>query len=308
MRKLLSLFAGGVLALGVAGVAIAADDGVIQTGRVLIALGGDIEVSAGEQAETVIVVSGNATVAGAVKTLFVADGAATTVSGARLDSLTVINGTADLVSGTVIAGDINQASSTINRAADVQVGGTVRDLAGDIAGFGLFMGAFAILLWIGYAAATILVGLLTAGLAARQVRQATTLIGQEPGRTFLIGLLSVLVPPILMIIAAITVIGIPAALGLLIVVWPMTAFVGYMVAAIWIGEWLLGRTNRVPAQRPYLAAVVGLVVAFLLGFIPMVTVIVSIFGLGAVVLAAWRTLRREPTPAGMGQAEPAPSS
>lgn len=306
MRTLLALLGAVVLGLGVAGSAVAADDGIINTGRVLIAIGGDIEVPAGDEAEAVIVISGNATISGSVKTLVVADGTASTASGARLDSLTVINGTADLASGTVISGDINQANSTINRPAGVQLGGSERNLAGDIASFGLFLGAAAILLWIGYAVWTILVGMLLAGLAARQVRLATTLISHEPGRTFLVGLLGILVPPILAILIAITVIGIPAAIGLLIVLWPIAAFVGYMVAAIWIGEWLLGRGNRTPAERPYLATLVGLVVAFLLGFIPLVTAVISIFGLGAVVLAAWRTLRRGPAAVSIGQPQPAP--
>ena len=135
-----------------------------------------------------------------------------------------------------------------------------------------------------------------AGLAARQTRSATTLIRQEPGKTFLVGLLAVVVPPILAVLAMATIVGIPAGLGLLIVVWPLVAFIGYVVAAIWLGEWLLGRREgAVPAERPYAAATVGLIVAFVIGLIPLVTAVLSIFGLGAVVLAAWRTLRGTPT-------------
>ena len=49
--------------------------------------------------------------------------------------------------------------------------------------------------------------------------------------------------------------------------------------------------GAVRAERPYAAATVGLLVAFVIGLVPLVTAILSIFGLGAVVLAAWRTLR-----------------
>ena len=62
-----------------------------------------------------------------------------------------------------------------------------------------------------------------------------------------------------LILLAATVIGLPLALSTLFFVWPALAFIGYLVAAIWIGEWLLraaGRRQR--AERPYLAAVVGL--------------------------------------------------
>lgn len=102
-------------------------------------------------------------------------------------------------------------------------------------------------------------------------------------------------PPILAILAMVTIVGIPAGLGLLIVVWPLVAFVGYVVAAIWLGEWLLGRRDgSVAAERPYAAATVGLLVAFVIGLVPFVSAVLSILGLGAVVLAAWRTLRGTP--------------
>lgn len=306
MKKVLAVLAALCMALAATGITYAAD-GFEESGRVLIAFGGDIEVAAGEQADAVVVISGDAQISGTVTTLIVADGTASTTSGAELESITVFNGTADLASGTIVRGDVNRFNSTINRADGVEVGGAERDLTSDVASFGLFLGAAAILLWIGFAVATILVGLLVAGLAARQVRLATGLISREPGRTFLVGLLAILVPPILAVIAFVTIIGIPASLGLLFVLWPFTAFIGYMVAAIWLGEWLLGRGNRTPAERPYLASIVGLAVAFVLGFIPLITAVISIFGLGAVVLAAWRTLRHRSAPAGSAAMQPAPT-
>jgi hypothetical protein len=294
MKRLLALVAGVVLACATAGVTIAADGATTNADRILISIGGDIEVAAGDKADLVVVFDGDATVSGTVTTLVVANGTAATSSGAVLESITIFNGTVDLASGTTVSGDVNQLNSTVNRAAGVAVGGSVNDLATDAAAFGLFLGAAAIVLWVGIAATTIVIGLLVAGLAARQVRLATGLISREPGKTFLVGLLAILLPPVLAVIAFVTIIGIPAALGLLLVLWPITAFIGYVIAAIWLGEWLLARGNRPAAQRPYLAAVVGLVVAFLLGFIPLVTAVISIFGLGAVVLGAWRTLRGGP--------------
>jgi hypothetical protein len=174
--------------------------------------------------------------------------------------------------------------------------------------FGIWMGAAAILLWIGVAIATLVFALLAAGLAARQIRSATTLISTEPGRTALVGLASIIVPPLLAVMAMVTIIGIPTGIGLLVVIWPAVAFIGYVVAAIWLGQWLLGRREgAVPAERPYGAAIVGLLVAFVIGFIPVATAVLSIFGLGAVVLAAWRTLRgRGATPQPVLRPQPAP--
>jgi hypothetical protein len=291
VKKLLVLLAALTLVLGLAGTALSADGELAHTGRIVFVAGGDIEIAAAEQADAVIVIGGDASVAGTVNALLVIDGMAT-VTGATLEEVVVFNGTLNLEAGTTVSGDVSQFGSHINRDDGAEIGGVVKDLTGDVAAFGIFIGLAALALWIGFGIATLLLGLLVAGLAARQTRVATALIRREPGMTALVGLLALIVPPILAVMAMATIIGIPAGFGLLVVVWPAVAFIGYIVAAIWLGEWLLGRRDgAVRAERPYAAATVGLLVAFVIGLVPLVTAILSIFGLGAVVLAAWRTLR-----------------
>ena len=311
MKKLLGLLAALGLLLSFAGTALAADGASGDTGPLLVSVQGDVDVAAGEQAGTVIVIDADARIAGSVGALVIVNGTASTESGAVLDSITVIRSTADLATGTTVTGDINRLDSTVNRADGVTVGGSVNDLATDAATFGLFIGAAAILFWLGFAIVSLLAGLVIAALAARQVRQATVLISREPVRTFLAGLLTAILVPLVAVLAFVTVIGIPAALALLLIVLPAAAFVGYMVAAIWIGEWVLARLNpsAAPSERPYAAVVLGLVVAFILGFIPLVTTIISLFGLGAVVLAAWQTFRGRSVAAGapFGQQQPTPA-
>ncbi|HSI98878.1 MAG TPA: hypothetical protein VLA59_00665 [Patescibacteria group bacterium] len=292
MKRLIPLLAAIVLLAGLAGAALAADETLPRTGRVVFVAGGDLQVPAGEQADAVIVVGGNVRVDGTVNALVIIDGTAT-IRGATLETLAVINGSAELAAGTTVRGDVHRLGSTITRADGVEISGNIRDLSGDVAAFGLFMGAAALVLWLGFGLATLLVGLLVAGLAARQVRSATALISRETGLTILVGLLAIVVPPVAAVLLMVTVIGIPAGIGLLVVLWPAVAFIGYIVAAIWLGEWLLGRRSpeATPAERPYAAATLGLVVGFVIGLVPLVTAILSILGLGAVVLAAWRTLR-----------------
>ena len=86
----------------------------------------------------------------------------------------------------------------------------------------------------------------------------------------------------------ITVVGAPLGLGILFGLWPLLAYVGYLVAGIWIGEWLLNRSRAsTPRERPYLAAVIGLVVLQLVGVVPVlgiVSAIASLFGFGAVLV------------------------
>ena len=68
------------------------------------------------------------------------------------------------------------------------------------------------------------------------------------------------------------------------------------MAGIAIGDWIVGRLSPgVTRERPYLAAVVGLLVLELVGIVPLVSGIATLFGYGAVLLLAWRTLRSQPT-------------
>jgi hypothetical protein len=308
VKKLLMLLAAVALLLGLTGTALAADEALPHTGRVLFVTGGDIEVAADEQADAVVVIGGDARIAGTVNTVFVVDGTAT-VAGATMETLGVVNGSAILERGTTVLGDVLQFSSEIVQADGVTIGGSVKDIGGDVAAFGVFMGFAALAIWIGVGLMTLIVGLLMAGLAARQVRSATTLISTRPGTTFLVGLGAIIVPPIVAVIAMATIVGFPAGFGLLVFVWPAVAFVGYVVAAIWIGEWLLGRrAGSVRAERPYAAATIGLLVAFVLGFVPLITAVVSIFGLGAVVMAAWRTLTGGGSRQPIGQVEAVPAA
>lgn len=291
MKKLIALVAVVALSVGLAGTALAADEEFPHSGRVLFVAGGDVEIGATEQADLLVVLSGDARVSGTVNALVVIDGTAT-VTDATLETIAVINGSVDLAAGTTVADDVLEFGSEVERAAGVEIGGSIRNIAGDVAGFGIFIGFAVLAMWIGFGIATLIVGLLVAGLTARQARAATDLIRSEPAKTALVGLLSVIVLPILAIAAMATIIGLPAGFGLLVVVLPAVAFIGYIVAAIWLGEWLLSRRDgAIPAERPYAAATIGLLFAFVLGLIPLVSAILSILGFGAVVLAGWRTLR-----------------
>ena len=77
--------------------------------------------------------------------------------------------------------------------------------------------------------------------------------------------------------------------------WPLVAFLGYLVAGVWIGDWVLRQTARERVQeRPYLAAAVGVLVLEVLAIVPVLAFVVgiaSLFGFGAVLLLSLRTLR-----------------
>lgn len=300
MRRLLALLGALTLVLVLVPAVALAADSLPHSGRVLISTSGDITIPAGDQADAVIVINGTATISGTVNFLMVVDGTAVT-QGATLENMVVVRSSAELDATTHVLNDVRTFDSNVTQAPGATVDGTVGGIEGDLVGFAWFLAAAAIILWIGIAVFTLVAALVLAAMAARQVRAAGALISHEPGKTALVGFLSLFVIPILAVLAMITLVGIPVGIALLLFVWPTLAFIGYLVAAIWIGEWLLGRSSPgVVRDRPYFAAVVGVIVAGILGFIPVFTFIISMFGIGAVILAGWRVFRggaRTPAPA-----------
>jgi hypothetical protein len=277
---------------------------VTSSDRILISVNGDVAVQSNEEAAFVLVIDGNATIDGSVNNLVVIRGTAT-LTGAQVRSMTLVDSTANLQTGTQVTNEIYQVNSTVNQAEGTTVANGVRSIGELLAAFALFLGFAAIAFWIGTALWTLVAGLALAGLAARQVRTAEAVISREPLKAFLVGLLMLILPPLIVFALAVTIVGLPVALSILVFVWPTLWFVGYLVASLWIGEWVLRATGRPQADRPYLAAVLGLLVTGFAGLIPLVTAIVSLFGLGAVTVAGWRTLvGRKAAPAFQPTAQP----
>ena len=274
-------------------VALAAD-ALPHTGRVLISTKGDVTIPAGEQADFVMVVDGTATIAGEVNTIFVVNGSAN-LTGAKTETVVAINSPVNLADGTVVLGDVMTANSLVHQTGTAEVMGEVKDMQASFIALGAVLAPALILLWIGFGLAVIAAGLLLAGVAGRQVRAAEALIIHEPVLTFATGIVAMVLIPLAAFLLIATLIGAALGVGILIALWPLVAFVGYLVAGISIGDWVLEqRRPAVSRERPYLAAVIGLLILQALGLVPVlgiVSTLVSLFGFGAVVLLAWRTLR-----------------
>lgn len=301
MRRALALVLGLFLSLIFVLPVMALDDAQVPPGRFVMAVGGDLTIPAGEVAETALVIRGHLDVQGSVTTVVVIDGTAT-VRGTTIGDLVVVRGTAS-VTDTVVTGDIRTLDARVEQVGTT-VGGTVRGLEEDIVAMGWVIGVGAVLIWLGIGLATLVAGLGIAALAGRQVRATTAVIRREPLQVLLAGVLGVIVPPVLVGILIATIVGIPLGIGLLVVVWPLAAFVGYLVAAVWVGEWVLGLANARPmdAERPYRAMLVGLLVLFVAGFVPLVTAVVSLFGFGGLLVVGWQTARGAPAAGAMRQA------
>lgn len=264
------------------------------TGRVLVSTGGDVTLPAGEHADVIVVVNGVATINGEVNTLVVVDGSATLL-GARTETIVAVRSPIELGAGTVVSGDVMTFDALVHQTGNAQVAGRVTDLATALVGAGIVLGSALLLIWIGFGLAMLVAGLALAGLASRQVRDAEAVISREPVQALTAGIVGLFAFPIVGIALIATLIGAPLGLAILLQVWPLVAFAGYLVAGIWIGDWVLRRASpeRV-SERPYLAAIVGLLILQLIAIVPVlgiVTVIASVVGFGAVIVLSIRTLR-----------------
>jgi hypothetical protein len=281
------------------------------TGRVLISVEGDVAVPDGQQADVVLVVNGHADIAGTVNTLVVVDGSAT-LTGAALESVVAVGSQVEVGDGTLIYGELARLDSTVHQTGSVEIRGGITDMTGWFLEAGAVLAPAMLLLWIGFGLSTIIAGLFLAALAARQVRDAEALISREPLVTFLVGFLGVIAIPVGAVLLFVTIVGAPLGFGLLFAILPLLAFAGYLVAAIWTGDWILRRTEPATArERPFLAAVLGVVVLGILGLVPVVGLLVSIaslLGFGALLRLGFRALRGTPRPnVGASLAVPAPT-
>jgi hypothetical protein len=294
MKRFLGLFGALLIGFVLFAPGVLAAEPLPHTGRVLVSTEGDITLQAGEHADVIIVVNGVATIEGEVNTLVIVDGSAT-LSGARTGTVVAVRSPIEVGPDSVVLGEILTFESVVHQTGNAEVVGGVTDTASALVGLGAAIASAVLLLWIGFGIAMIAAGLLLAGLAARQVRTAEAVISEEPIMALAAGVLGLIAFPIVGIALIATLIGAPLGIAVLLEIWPLVAFAGYLVAGIWIGEWILRRTSpeRI-RERPYLASVVGLLILGLIGLVPilgLVSAIASVFGFGAVIVVGLRTLR-----------------
>lgn len=308
MHRILLMVATVAVLLGLAAPVALAADPESSSRSFVMSVAHDATVPAGDHVDTLVIIRGNARIAGSVDSLVVVDGTAT-LTGATAGSVTVVHGTADLQAGTRVTGDVRTMDGSVTRAPGAVVEGSTRTFDTDVAAFAVLLIPLFILLFVGFGLAGIAVALLVAAFGARQVREAEGLISHEPGHVLVAGIIGSFVLPLLALLVTVTIVGAPIGLGALFIVLPALAVLGWTVAAIWVGEWILGRTRRATETgHPFLAAVLGVIVLAVVGIIPFVSAIATLFGFGALLLMGWRILRpptTTPAPGIAGLAQPA---
>jgi cytoskeletal protein CcmA (bactofilin family) len=150
------------------------------------------------------------------------------------------------------------------------------------------------LLWIlGFLLAGAVVVAILPGFAA----ESAEIVPLRPGRAALLGLGWLILVPILVVIAAVTVIGIPLAM-VMAALWCVLTYLGRAAIAIWLGRLILGARARTGRTGVLVNFLVGGVILLIVGYIPLigplVAIVATVLGIGAFLLRGQALRERQP--------------
>lgn len=272
--------------------AFAADPSGRDEGGFIFRANGDYHLPGGEGVNNVIVAGGNAYIDGTVHTNLIVLNGDAVVTGTVGGELTVVRGTLTLM-GSADVNKVTLVRSELVRANAATVRGDINrstDLA--TRGWWVFFGLVVV---VGMTLAVLASGVIFAAVGGRQLTTLAESMGTHPGQTILAGFITAIGLPIVGVVLLITLVGIPLGLGVLFMLLPALAFLGYIVAGAWLGLLILNRGKTAPAH-PFGEVLLGLFllqIAFAipgLGFVAFP--LLSLWGTGAIAYRAWTGLRR----------------
>lgn len=282
-----------IVLLGVPAAAWAQDDEERESNDQVV-LTGRAEIGEGTTVDSVVIFDGPAVIAGTVRESVVAFNGDVTISGEVRDDVMAFNGRVTVQSGAQVGGDVRSRRAA-DIAPDAEVGGTVGGL--DWERFSRFEGRF--IVWAFMTFSTLVLGLVLLVLAPRLPDALAWVAANRVGASIGWGVLAFIGLPILGVLLLVTILGIPLGLAILLALW-LLYLLGYLASAI-----VLGRRLIRPPRSRFVAFLVGWGILRVLALIPWVSGLVwllaTVFGLGVLLVAAWRA--RSETP----RAEPVPS-
>jgi len=251
----------------------------------IVKIGGDAFVSAGETVSEVVAIGGNITVAGAVDKDVVA-----------------IGGYVNLKPGASVGGDVVSVGGSIIRSKGTIVGGEITEIATigfapltqgfRKMGLGWIFGGALVLRLITLLAFLALAAILVA-IFEKHVSKASEIVDKSLWKSFLIGLLGMLVFVPFIGLLAISIIGIPL-IPLWCLLFAAAVIMGYIVVSDIIGRRILAAAGKKNIAM-ILEVLLGLVILGLAGLIPIIGWIVKsaaiAVGLGGVIITRFGTLK-----------------
>jgi hypothetical protein len=276
---------------------LAAQTSEPETDRSFVVFTGRIDIAEGDVFQDAVIFDGDAAVAGDVVNNVVAFNGDVTVSGSVGENVVALNGRVALESGARVGGDVISRDPA-DVAEDATVGGQVTSegLPTDF-NLGRYVTISRIAIWFATSVSSLVLGLLLLLFAPRAGEAVAATATGRFGRSIGIGLAVFFGLPIAGGIAIATVIGIPLGLGILLGL-ALLFWIGYVAAALAIGRQLI----KPPTSR-LLAFLAGWAILRVIAIVPgiggLVWFLVTVFGLGALVVAARDTGRetRGATPA-----------
>jgi len=294
----------------------------------IVMFGQDVELKAGDSAEAVVVIGGSAKIHGKVREAVVTIGGSSEVDGEVGEAVVAVIGNVHLLPGarvhenavavmgmlTVdpkagISGDAVSVGGKLNIADGANVRGQKVNVGFPIPFFNLnWLGK-----WVKYcvfelrplapqvgfvwaiAGVFFLFYLFIAVCFPHPVQACVDHLTRRPATTFLMGLLTKILVPVVVIILAIT------GIGLVVVPFLWAAlFIGAAVGKVAVLEWLglkLGRHFGKGFERPLVAFLIGIVLLTIFYIIPVLGMlsytIFGVWGLGCAVTAVFSRSRRE---------------
>lgn len=256
--------------------------------------GGGIELdSAAVVARNAYLFGGNVTLNGTVRGSLAAYGGAIVLNG-------VVGGDVDLGAGSLRIGPHAQIAGNLTyrvRSGQARIDPAAR-ITGKVTALPVTnRWGWWHLLWIfGF----LVLGALTVAFLPRFMAEAAEILPLRPGRSALVGVGWLVIVPIAVCVAAITIIGLPLAL-LMTAIYVALIFVGSIPFSIWLGQLLLSSRARKGREGALINFLFGGFLLLVFGIVPIVggwlSLVAVILGLGTILLNAEAVRNRQPGPA-----------
>jgi hypothetical protein len=260
----------------------------------IVVIVGDVNVPAAKTVESVFVASGDARIDGHVSgDVFVFSGDAF-VSGAIDGDLVVASGQARLTRTARIGGDVRYGDEhpTVSPLARVDGDVTNEDWTNSV-DFLPLLGGFVVWLAVGFS--FLVLGSLLLLMAPRAGDYLEARSRKRVGPLIAIGIAILIALPVAAFVAAITVLGLPLAIGVLLAMVPLCVL-AYTAAAYVLGRRLVqAPRNRILAFLAGLAILRGAALVPILGIFVGIAAVVFGLGLIGTAIGAARDPKKKPS-------------
>ncbi len=254
-------------------------------------VGGNIEVdSVAVVARNAYLAGGTIRVKGTVQGALMASGGSVILNGVVGSNVEIAAGALRIGPQTRIAGNLRYRVP----AGEVQIDPAAR-ISGTVTVLPVRRGPgiLHILLLFGFLVA----GAVVVAIAPRFAGDAAEILRARPGRSALFGLCALILVPVVAVIAAVTIIGIPLAL-LMTAVYIILVYLGRIPLALWLGARILGGRARAGRQGVLLSFLVGGFILLIVGLVPVIgglaMAIITVLGLGAFLLRVQVMREKQP--------------